>query len=211
MFNPFTVITSKIFLATTIAAAAFGAAQTVRIEGVGCSTPKPGEKPACLLRGFKQDVQVIRIDLEAAEVRGFAERMAHQQTKLDYRAAQADAQRLEHDRLAAVSAHQKEISDAVAETYRARLADARARAEQLRNDAGQGGAPAGGASSGQPVPAAVPGTARAAEATGDRGLPVAAADWRLVATEQAIQLDELITLVERQSKVETNPSAEPKP
>lgn len=139
-----------------------------------------------------------------------AERTAHQQTKHNYRAAQEQAAALEAARLAAVQAEQKEITDAVTQDYRQRLADARAHAERLRDQLARAGAGAAGAPRSEPVPGAGGAAGRAAPpATGDRLPPAPALSedeiaWRLIATEQAIQLDALIDWVERQAQVEVN-------
>ena len=66
--NPFSILGAKIFAGVAAAAIAFGAVQTVRIEGVFCRDLKPGEKPACIVQGFKQEIAGIRIDLEAARL-----------------------------------------------------------------------------------------------------------------------------------------------
>jgi hypothetical protein len=63
------------------------------------------------------------------------------------------------------------------------------------------------------VPAAGDAAAGASDQARDNGLPVAPLielDWRLTATEQAIQLDALIDWVERQSAV-TVTSVRPAP
>ena len=134
------------------------------------------------------------------------EKAAHRQTKLDYAAAQLAARVLEEQRLARVAAEQETISDDVTQDYRARLAAARSSAERLRQQLAQGGAGAGRSTAAVDLPGAG-GTAGGADApSGDRRLPFDAdeLDWRLTATEQAIQLDELINWVERQGGVEVN-------
>jgi len=128
------------------------------------------------------------------------ERAAHRSTKQIYATAQAEARELEEKRLARVAAEQQEITDDVVEDYRRRLADARASAERLRQNlparAGADGAPdhldlsdAGGAAGG------------AAAAAEDPRFPL---EQRLIATEQAIQLDALITWVTAQAAVRPN-------
>jgi hypothetical protein len=142
------------------------------------------------------------------KIEAFNERQAHRQTKMDYRAAQAEAATLEAARLARVTAEQQEISDDVVQAYRARLADARLRAGGLRRSADTPARErAAGATGGEPVPGAGDAAGRADQATGDRGLPAGDADdldWRLTATEQAIQLDALIDWVLRQGAIDPN-------
>lgn len=144
------------------------------------------------------------------------ERRAHAQTKAAYRAAQAEAARLEGLRKTRVEAEQKEISDAVVATYETRLADARARAgalrEQLRRGTTRPGERAAGAADGQPLPGTGATARGAAEAAGDPRLPAPggwAIEERLIATEQALQLDALIDWVTRQAAVEVNPPVPP--
>lgn len=134
-----------------------------------------------------------------------AEVAAHVQTKKTYREAQAAAQRLEAKRLARVTAQQQEITDEVVADYRRRIADARAHAERLRE---QARARAAGSPGAVGVPGAGDAAGGADQAAGDRRLPEltdAELEWRLIATEQAIQLDELINWTLRQAGVEVNP------
>ena len=86
----------------------------------------------------------------------------------------------------------------------ARLADARANADRLRQlaESPAHSGPRGGAL----VPGLPASASRADQAAGQDRLPLAEA---LIATEQAIQLDELIGWVRRQHSV--NPSAAPQP
>ncbi|MBN9504938.1 MAG: hypothetical protein J0I69_02835 [Altererythrobacter sp.] len=144
------------------------------------------------------------------------ERAAHQATKETYRRAQAEAARLDAERLARVQSEQQEITDAITADYRARLADARAVAQRLRDQLARAGERAAGPGGGEPVPATGATAGGAAEAAGDNRLPICRTaplledertlspldlDWRLTATEQAIQLDALIDWVERQAAV----------
>ena len=140
-----------------------------------------------------------------------AERISHTQTKTRYRIAQFEASRLEQERLADVQTRQQEITDAVEQDYQARLAAARARAEQLRHELRTRSA-AGGASRDLAV-SGVPDTAGAFDgATEDPELPALAAgaagqlERDLTATEQAIQLDALIDWVEQQAAIDPNQS-----
>ena len=134
------------------------------------------------------------------------ERRAHQQTKRDYAAAQLAARELEEKRLARVAAEQETITNDVTQDYRARLAAARSTAERLRHQLAQAGADAGGTAGAVDLPGAGSAAGGAAAPAGDRRLPFGAGelDWRLTATEQAIQLDELINWVERQAAVDPN-------
>lgn len=134
-----------------------------------------------------------------------AERTAHRKTKTDYRTAQTEAATLERQRLDRVRTEQQEITDAVEADYSARLADARARAEQLREDlrtrSTTGGSPEHVAMPSLSV--AGEGTSAAAEAA---RLPsgIEQLERDLIATEQAIQLDALIAWVERQAALDPN-------
>lgn len=130
-----------------------------------------------------------------------AERAAHQQTKKRYRSAQAEAEALERARLARVKAEQQEITDEVVAVYRLRLADARARAEQLRVQLGRAGEHPAGSPGGEYLSGTGTAAAGIDGAAPDPGLSLYE---RLVATEQAIQLDALISWVERQAQVETD-------
>ena len=121
-------------------------------------------------------------------------------TIANYRAA-ADAERAaDQANLIRVAAEQRAINERTSNDFEARLAAARLSAQRLREqtasaaaDSGRGGA------------AAVPGLPAAAEgasgAAGQDRLPDADA---LTATEQAIQLDELIKWVRAQAAVDPN-------
>lgn len=152
----------------------------------------------------------LRADRDTARAEKTAEIAAHQATKEAYRRAQAEAARRDAERLVRVQSEQEEITDAVTADYRARLAGARAVAERLREQLARAGERAAGPGVGEPVPATGAAAGRAAEASGDNGLPVSPPtkpdpfielDWRLIATEQAIQLGALIDWVERQAAV----------
>jgi hypothetical protein len=128
-------------------------------------------------------------------------------TIANYRAA-ADAAR-SADRAAAerVRADQLAINERTQNDLETRLADARARAGRLRGssqtapgDPGRGGA--------APMPALPAATGGAAQSARQDGLPSPMNhDDALMATEQAIQLDELIKWVRRQSAID--PKAAP--
>lgn len=119
-------------------------------------------------------------------------------TVANYRAA-ADAARAA-DRAAAdrVAAEQRLINERTSDDYEKRLAAARAAAERLRLETARATADPRSRGS-TPVPGLSAAPGRPAEAPGENGLPDA-----LTATEQAIQLDELIRWVRAQAKVAPN-------
>ena len=138
------------------------------------------------------------------------ERAAHQQTKIDYREAQAEAARLEQKRLDRVRDEQQEITDAVEADYRRQLAGLHARAERLREElrAGAGAAGPGRGIEMLDLPAASGGSA---EATGDHGFsapfdrdPAEQLERDVIATEQAIQLNALIDWLLKQHAIDPN-------
>jgi hypothetical protein len=126
------------------------------------------------------------------------EQAAFARTVADYRAT-AEAARLA-DRAAAdrAAAEQRAISERTNDAYQDRLADARARAERLRLETPTTPADPhrGGATAMPRLPAAAGGPD---QATGQDGLP---REDRLTATEQAIQLDELIKWIKEQASVD---------
>jgi len=131
-----------------------------------------------------------------------ADQAAFAQTIAGYRAA-ADAARAV-DRAAGerARAEQAAINERTANDYEARLAAARARADELRRGS-QASAYSGGRGT-APVPALSAAAGGAAASAPQARLP---SDDALTATEQAIQLDELIKWVRKQSAVD--PNAEP--
>ncbi|WP_454599133.1 hypothetical protein [Qipengyuania sp. SM2507] len=179
------------------AALAFGAVQTARLEGL--------EIWPLSIEGWI--AKAYRFETERDD-----ERSAHRKTRGDYRAAQLAAAKMEADRLERVVQQQEDITDAIEVDYHARLADARARAERLRQElrSRAGAARPGGAVS----LSGVPGTASGSDASaGDHRLPAGGSFRRgpaeqlerdLVATQQAIQLDALIDWVEQQATVDPN-------
>ena len=128
-----------------------------------------------------------------------AEQQARERIIADYRAAAELVRKQDAANAARVAAEQKLINERIIHDLETRLADARARALRLQLDQRQ--AAAAGGSSPAPVPArrAAPRSARPAPAQ-DR---LSLAD-RLIATEQAIQLDELIKWVKAQAAVQTS-------
>ena len=189
-------------------AAVIAAIQTVRIEGVWCSDAAPDEKPRCLMKGFKQEVQVYRFTLSKVAASRDAEIAKHKATKDAYRAAQIEAAELEAKRLASVVAHQEKITDEVASEYRQRIAALRERVDSLRAQARA--AAAGSGAVGAPGGVAMPGasdTAARIDAAPDCQRfpapdPLTDLECRRIATEQATQLDALISWVSRQMQVE---------
>jgi len=118
----------------------------------------------------------------------------------NYREAAAEAQLADKANAARVAADQRSINERTKNDYEARLAAARLSAQRLRGETASAAAdPRSGAAAAVPgLPAPAGGTAQAA---GQDGLPQSD---RLTATEQAIQLDELIKWVREQAAVETN-------
>jgi hypothetical protein len=104
-----------------------------------------------------------------------------------------------------VAADQRTINERTAHDFEARLATARAAAQRLRIEAAR---PATDRRAGRaPLLPALSTSARSAAQSASSGrLPSATA---LIATEQAIQLDELIKWVRAQAKVDNNATAAP--
>jgi hypothetical protein len=126
------------------------------------------------------------------------EQTAFAVTVANYRAAADAAQAADRAAAERVAAEQRAINERTENAYEARLADARARADRLRieprtaatdpGSRGSAGMPGISAAAGQP-----------SQAAGQGGLPD-----RLIATEQAIQLDELIKWVRQQHAIDPN-------
>ena len=127
-----------------------------------------------------------------------AERGAHAATITNVRAAALQARAADKANAERVKTRQTAINEGSAHDFGKRLADARAAARRLR---GEGPASPAGAGAGRAAP--VPRLSAAAQGAhqGPRqdGFPQ---PERLIATEQAIQLDELIKWVERQHAVD---------
>ena len=126
-----------------------------------------------------------------------AEKAAHSATVANYRAAAAQARAADAANAARVRIEQARINERTANDYEIRIAAARARADELRRHA-QSAATDGGSGGAAAVPALPASSGSASEATREIGLPDAG---RLIATEQAIQLDELIAWVKAQAAV----------
>lgn len=121
-------------------------------------------------------------------------------TVANYRAA-AEAARVA-DRAAAERARseQRAINERTSHDFEARIAAARAHAQRLQRQAGTAAADPGGRGT-TTVPALSTAAGKSPQAAGQGRLPVPDA---LTATEQAIQLDELIKWVRRQHAVDLN-------
>jgi hypothetical protein len=127
------------------------------------------------------------------------EQAAFDTTVADYRGSETQASAADESNAERVAVEQRAINERTDHDYEARLAAARAAAQRLRLAAqtpadrgARGDAPVPG------LPAAASGSAQAADE--DR-LPRSDA---LVATEQAIQLDELIKWIREQAAVNPN-------
>jgi hypothetical protein len=136
-----------------------------------------------------------------------SEQGARAQTIANYRAAAETAREEDLANANRVIAEQRTISERTSHDLEARLADARARAQRLQLGQGSAAAPGGGGrAAAVPAAGAAPGAAgRAAEKDG-----FSLSD-RLLATEQAIQLDELIKWVNGQAAVGSRSGSAPSP
>lgn len=122
---------------------------------------------------------------------------AFNQTVAGYRAAAAQAQQADAANAVRVRSEQAQISERTQDEFETRIAAARTDAQRLRDREAAAAHSGGGA--GAPVsllPAPAPGVAQTA-----REDELSESD-RLTATEQAIQLDELIKWVQRQHEVD---------
>jgi hypothetical protein len=127
------------------------------------------------------------------------EQAAFATTVADYRAAATQARAADESNAERVAVEQRAINERTDHDYEARLAAARAAAQRLRLAAQTPADPrARGDASVPGLPAAAGGSPQAADE--DR-LPRSDA---LVATEQAIQLDELIKWIREQAAVNPN-------
>ena len=129
------------------------------------------------------------------------EQAAFADTVADYRAAATQARAADKARADRVAAEQRTINERTVNDYEARLAAARAVALRLRVLAK---APADSSPRrSAPMPGLSPATGGIAQTAGQDGLSQSDA---LTATEQAIQLDELIKWVRSQAAVDPNES-----
>jgi hypothetical protein len=140
------------------------------------------------------------------EQRYEAQRSALDTTVANYRAAAAEARADDLANLERAQNEQRVISERTDRDYEARIAAARTAAQRLRGQATAAAANSriGG---GTAVPGLPPPPGRSAKAAGEDRLSSPDA---LTATEQAIQLDELIKWVRAQAAVDNNsPAASP--
>ena len=127
------------------------------------------------------------------------DRSAFAATVANYRAAADQARAADQANATRVAAEQQSINERTEHDFETRLAAARADAQRLRLQSEAGADPGAGRSAPMPVVSATfSGTVETARE--DRLPPPDA----LTATEQAIQLDELIKWVRRQAKVDNN-------
>ena len=135
-----------------------------------------------------------------------AEKAAHSATAANYRAAAEQARNSDAANAARVRAEQAAISERTANDFDTRIAAARARSGRLRSG-DEAAAADPGSRGGAPVPRLSPAAQGTAQGAGEDGFPppdpMTVAD-RLIATEQAIQLDELIKWVKAQAAVPQN-------
>jgi membrane protein involved in colicin uptake len=141
-----------------------------------------------------------RGDLDKAEKALVAEQNAHKQTQLNYRQAAEKARQQDALNKARAEAEQRATIERTKTDYEARIAAARSDYAQRLRDLAKAGSNPGGAGS-APVSGGPRPGAGTPQASPDSGLSL---DERLVATEQAIQLDELINYVEGLLKVDLN-------
>jgi gas vesicle protein len=126
------------------------------------------------------------------------EQSAHRQTVINYQQAAEKARQEDAANKARVEAQQAAINQQRDATYEARIADARARADRLRQQLEQATAHPG-SSPGAPV-SGLPAAPSGPDGTSaEAGLPPEDA---LTATEQAIQLDELQKWVRQQHGID---------
>ncbi len=136
-----------------------------------------------------------------------AEQGARAQTIANYRAAAEAARKEDLAHASRIAAQQRTISERTSHDLEARLADARARAQRLQP--GQGSpATAGGGGRAAAVSAAGAAPGAAGRAAEENGFSLTD---RLLATEQAIQLDELVKWVTGQAAVDSRSGSAPSP
>lgn len=129
-----------------------------------------------------------------------SEQAAHAATVANYRAAAEQARREDAGNLARVKAEQARINERTAHDFESRIAAARASADRLREQARTAAADPGSGGA-APVPGVSVAAGSTAQGADQNRLPVSDA---LIATEQAIQLDELIKWVKAQAEVPVN-------
>jgi signal transduction histidine kinase len=136
-----------------------------------------------------------------------AEQGSRAQTIANYRAAAEAARKEDLAHANRVAAEQRTISERTSHDLETRLAAARARAQRLQLGPGSP-ATAGGRGRAAAVPAAGAASGPARRPAQEDGFPLSD---RLLATEQAIQLDELIKWVTGQTAVDSRSGSSPSP
>ena len=121
-------------------------------------------------------------------------------TVADYRAAATQARAADEANVRRVAADQAAINQRTANDFQTRLDSARADARRLQQRPKPAADPGAGGKPSMPGLAVAPGGA--AQSAGQDRLPQSDA---LTATEQAIQLDELIKWIRAQAAVDNNP------
>jgi len=121
-------------------------------------------------------------------------------TTANYRAAAAQAEASDKANAERAAAEQRNINERTEHDFEARLAAARLSAQRLREQTSAASTDPGSRTS-APVPGLSAAAGGLAETAGEDGLPQPDA---LTATEQAIQLDELIKWVRQQAAVNPN-------
>ena len=147
-----------------------------------------------------QKTETGRLERQGARLEQLhrAEQAAFASTVADYRAAADAARAADRANAARVAAEQSAINERIENDFEIRLAAARAHADRLRDQARSAAAGPGDGGAAR-MPALSVGAGKPAQAPGEDGLPD-----RLLATEQAIQLDELIKWVTAQAKIDPN-------
>ena len=157
---------------------------------------------AVLLVIQKAETRHFRTESSRFEQLYRSEQSAFAATVANYRAAAEAARADDLANAQRVASQQDAINQRSTNELEARLADARARADRLRRETAA--APGGPGSRTVSAVSGIPASARGVDqAAGEDRLSVSDA---LTATEQAIQLDELIHWVEAQAKVDNNAS-----
>jgi hypothetical protein len=133
------------------------------------------------------------------------EQSAFAGTVANYRAAAEAARAADRAASQRVAAEQHDINQRSQNALETRLANARSAAVRLRGEDRTAESYSGARRSAR-VPGLSAAAGRPAQAAGEDGLPLTEA---LTATEQAIQLDELISWVRRQHEVDPNGAAQP--
>lgn len=160
------------------------AIQTARIDGF--------EIWPVHVHGLKQQLADSKAQTKAVQA-------AFDQTVAGYRAAAAQAKAEDAANAARVRAEQTKINQESSNAYEDRIAAARASAERLRQQLASAGN--SGLRSRAPVSGVSTAASGSAQASSEDGFSVSD---RLTATEQAIQLDELIKWVNKQAGVDPN-------